>query len=137
MKIKTSEILIENISKEMFLKKWGTQKSASVNFLNKINLKVPFSFKGHKGHIRVYSTLDLKETDKGVAINLISDFKKHIIYSVLAGMLPSLIFLFLYSSLALFIISSVLISVIFMRMFYINTLKLSKNYLKEIKQRYS
>jgi hypothetical protein len=69
-------------------------------------------------------------------VNLWTDFKKYIIYSLLIGTIPSLLFLFLYSSMALFIIFSILISLIILRMFYINTLKLSKEYLKEIKQEF-
>lgn len=138
MKIKISEILIENISQEMFLKNWNKLKSESVNFesLNKINLKVPIIIKRHKANIIVSSKLVLKENNKGISVNLWADFKKYIIYSLLIGTLPSLLFLFLYSSMELFIIFSILISLIILRMFYINTFKLSREYLKEIKQEF-
>jgi hypothetical protein len=138
LKIKISEILIENINQEMFLKNWNKLKSESVNFesLNKINLKVPIIIKRQEANIIVSSKLVLKENNEGISVNLWIDFKKYIIYSLLIGTLPSLLFLFLYSSMALFIIFSILISLIILRMFYINTLKLSKKYLKEIKQEF-
>jgi hypothetical protein len=138
LKIKISEILIENITQETFLKNWNKLKSESVNFesLNKINLKVPIIIKRQEANIIVSSKLVLKENNEGISVNLWIDFKKYIIYSLLIGTLPSLLFLFLYSSMALFIIFSILISLIILRMFYINTLKLSKKYLKEIKQEF-
>jgi hypothetical protein len=138
LKIKISEILIENITQETFLKNWNKLKSESVNFesLNKINLKVPIIIKRQKANIIVSSKLVLKENNEGISVNLWTDFKKYIIYSLLIGTLPSLLFLFLYSSMALFIIFSILILLIILRMFYINTLKLSKEYLKEIKQEF-
>jgi hypothetical protein len=138
LKIKISEILIENITQETFLKNWNKLKSESVNFesLNKINLKVPIIIKRHKANIIVSSKLVLKENNEGISVNLWIDFKKYIIYSLLIGTLPSLLFLFLYSSMELFIIFSILISLIILRMFYINTLKLSKKYLKKIKQEF-
>jgi hypothetical protein len=138
LKIKISEILIENITQETFLKNWNKLKSESVNFesLNKINLKVPIIIKRQEANIIVSSKLVLKENNEGISVNLWIDFKKYIIYSLLIGTLPSLLFLFLYSSMALFIIFSILISLIILRMFYINTLKLSKKYLKKIKQEF-
>jgi hypothetical protein len=138
LKIKISEILIENINQEMFLKNWNKLKSESVNFesLNKINLKVPIIIKRHKANIIVSSKLVLKENNEGISVNLWTDFTKYIIYSLLIGTLPSLLFLFLYSSMELFIIFSILISLIILRMFYINILKLSKEYLKEIKKEF-
>jgi hypothetical protein len=138
LKVKISEILIENITQETFLKNWNKLKSESVNFesLNKINLKVPIIIKRQKANIIVSSKLVLKENNEGISVNLWTDFKKYIIYSLLIGTIPSLLFLFLYSSMALFIIFSILILLIILRMFYINTLKLSKEYLKEIKQEF-
>jgi hypothetical protein len=140
LKIKISEILIENITQETFLKNWNKLKSESVNFesLNKINLKVPIIIiiKRQEANIIVSSKLVFKENNEGISVNLWIDFKKYIIYSLLIGTLPSLLFLFLYSSMALFIIFSILISLIILRMFYINTLKLSKKYLKKIKQEF-
>lgn len=138
MKIKLSEIFIENISKDIFLKNWNKLRFESLNFefIEKIILKVPIRVKSHKVTILVNSKLVVKENNKGILVSLYSDFKKCIIYSLLIGIIPSLLFLLLYSSIELFIISSLFISILILRMFYLNTLKLSYEYLKKIQENY-
>jgi hypothetical protein len=138
MKIKLSEILIENITKDIFFKNWNKLSSESVSFefMNKINLKVPIRIKSHKVNILINSKLVLKENNKGISVSFYSDFRKSLIYSLLIGIIPSLLFLLLYSSMELFIISSIFISLLILRMFYLNTLKLSDEYLNKIKENY-
>lgn len=138
MKIKFSEILIESITKEVFVNYWKTSEYESINYdpFSKIDLKVPTMVRGEKANTIVSSEIILKENNKGVELHFYSDFRKCIFYSLLIGILPSLFFLLLYSSIVLFIGFALLVSVGVFIMFYRNTQKVSKKYLEQVKQKF-
>jgi len=134
-----SEILIENITREMFVKSWNQRKPESINldfFLDKVMLKVPIILKRKETNVIVNSKLVLTESKNGVRIAILSNFTKIIIFSLLIGILPSLLFLLLFSNLTLFIIFSILISTLIFRMYYLNTQKVIGKYLNKIKENY-
>lgn len=132
-----SEILIDNITRDMLVQGWNQQKYESVNprLLDKVKLQVPITFKGEKKSIIIInSKLILTENNNGVIIRLYSNFSKIILFSLLAGIFPSLVLLF--SSILLFVVFAILISTLIFIMYYLNTQKISEKYLNKIKTNY-
>lgn len=138
MKIRMSEILIENTTREMFTESWNQLKPQSINLgiLDEIKLKVPILLKGKETNVIVNSKLVLSENKNGVRIEILSDFTKILIFSLIIGILPSFLFLLLFSNLTLFIIFSMIISTLIFRMYYLNTQKVIGKYLNKIKENY-
>ena len=139
MTVKASEILIENISKDLFLTNWHQQDSDSLykDFFNNFSLKIPFKFKGSSASIVLKSKLVLEENNKGVLIKLYSNITKPLAFSLAIGVLSSLISIIFYFNIIFRIIFiPILLSFIFLATFYWNTLKISEKYLNKIKENY-
>lgn len=138
MIVKTSEIIIENISKDIFLTNWNKQNSDSIyeDFFNKFNLKVPFKFKASSVNIVLKSKLVLEENNKDILIKLYSNITKPLVFSLAIAVLSSLISIIFYYNIIFLIFIPILLSFIFFATFYWNTLKKSEKYLKKIKENY-
>lgn len=133
-----AEIQIDNITRNTFVQRWNkyTSESNTIEFLNEIVLKVPFTIQRHKENILINSKLILTENNDGITIKLFSNCIKFVFISLLIGIVPSLLFLLLYSSIKLVLIYTIIISLIVFRMFYTNTKKISEKYLEKIKEDY-
>jgi hypothetical protein len=130
LKLKTSSVIIENISKEKISE---ALIDNSINYKSDFPLFVPIIFKGKTTNLAINSRLILKEINNDIEINLTNSFTKVIIYSLIIGIFPSLIFLLLFSNFELFIGFSILITSIIFLMYYFNIKKVSVAYLVRLK----
>jgi hypothetical protein len=135
LKIKISEILIENITIKSFLESCNQRKATSISLgiLDEIQLKVPIMLKRKKTNIIVKSKLVIAENKNGISIGILSDFTKTLLFPLVIGILPSLLFLFLFSNLTVCIVFSIFISALIFTMYYLNTQKVADKYLNKIK----
>jgi len=140
LNIKTSEILVVNSTKNDILKNWNQQEPGLVDstLLNKpfrknINLRIHLTIKGHKTYINIPSELVIKELNNKSLIRLYSDLNKAFVISLLIGIVPSFIFLYLYSEILYFLISGILISLFIFGAIYYRIIKLSENYINKLK----
>lgn len=138
MTIKTSEIRIKNITKDIFLSNWHEQNSDSIykDSFNKFNLKVPLKLKGSSANIVLKSKLILEENNKNILVKLYSNVTKPLVFSLAIAILSSLISLIFYYNIVFLIFIPILLSFIFLGTFYWNTLKISEKYLNKIKENY-
>lgn len=141
MNIKTSEILIAKITQDTIVKNWKQQGFASKDssLLGKANqfniiLRLPIMFKGDILHMLIYSKLILSDAKNGVLIRLYANITKLLLVSLLFGVVPSMVFLYFFSSIELLLTFTILISLFSFIRFYLKTLKLSEKYLSKLKE---
>ena len=135
MYIKTANICIDNITQQKFLESWSGKKSdfKKFDFLDKKKLNIPIRFKGKETNISVNSKVIITENTKGIEITILCDFTKFIVFSIIIGILSSLIILALFYNITFFIFTSVFVSILIFLMYYFKTKKATNNYLNKIK----
>ena len=135
MYIKTANICIDNITQQKFLESWSGKKSDfnKFDFLDKKKLNIPIRFKGKETNISVNSKVIITENTKGIEITILCDFTKFIVFSIIIGILSSLIILALFYNITFFIFTSVFVSILIFLMYYFKTKKATNNYLNKIK----
>ena len=143
MHIKTAEIVMPNLPQESFLRNLKQRgfrlKKGSV--LDKENhfyrdLRIPIRLRGQIAYLFIHSTLVVSNKNNGALIRLYANINKLILVSLLVGVVPSVLFLYMHDSVVFFFYSAVFIAVFSFIIFVLNILKLSNACLQKFKENF-
>ena len=141
MYTKITEIVIPNVPQESFLRNlkqrgFRLQKSNALDIENHfyIDLRIPIRLRGQISYLFINSKLVVSNKSNGILVRLYANINKLILVSILVGVVPSILFLYMHDSVVLFLLSAIFISVFSFIIFVLNVFKLSDTCLQKFKE---
>lgn len=153
LKVKTSEILINNKIQDSIIKNWNSNQKANhlddilddLNTSNNSNfevtLRIPWQYKGNTNHMLIKGNIKFTETQNRIVLSIICNVIKPLIIFTFLGFITSFVFLtpfYLFPKVNLLIpaIAGVVIAGIYFGMFYFRIQRISDQFINDLKRKY-
>ena len=154
MKVKTSQLFINDDIKESIVTNWKSDQNIIHNnkILDNMNLnsnsnfnitlRIPWQYKGSTNHILIKGNIEFTKIDNKIALSIICNIIKPLVLFTFLGFLSSFVFLmplYLLSQVNLIIpiLTGVVLSAFYFGFFYLRMQMISSQFIYDLKNKYS